>query len=120
MTVSKTNIELLSAQLKRLKVLLVVLTLFQLVYIFMLFSNNHLWLKLHIQYRADLVVALVNFMIAAIFIWFNWKKLPLPKKKKWDNTWMIFFLGIIGMWLWMPSEKELRRLESREKLGGLP
>lgn len=44
-------------------------------------------------------------------LWYVWKRYPVGRKEKWDNTWKIVFLGIIGMWLWYPSKRE------REVLG---
>ena len=48
-----------------------------------------------------------SLLIYTIFIWYNWKRLPIPRKNKIENTWMILFLNLIGLWLWLPNKKQI-------------
>ncbi len=70
---------------------------------------------LYIDYKVIWFILVSNLVIASVFhfyvmisfIFYNWNKLPIEKKKKFDNTLMILFLGPVGMWLWLPSQKEI-------------
>lgn len=46
-------------------------------------------------------------IIDFVFIWYNWKKLPIHRKAKIDNTWLILMMGLIGLWLWIPNKKQI-------------
>lgn len=52
----------------------------------------------------------LNYSFSAVVLWYNWKRFPLERKKKLENTWMILLLGIIGLWLWMPTKKEVESM----------
>lgn len=89
-----------------LKVLLILLTVIHIVNIFIGIFNSRLRLLLIDDYYMNWVIATLQLSIASLFIWTNWK-MQYDKKKKWDNTWKILLLGVIGMWLWMPSKKDI-------------
>ncbi|MDP2058443.1 MAG: hypothetical protein Q8J97_01805 [Flavobacteriaceae bacterium] len=54
-------------------------------------------------------MAITHLIVTGVFIWFIWKKLPRGNKNKIDNTLMILFLGLIGMWLWLPNKNEIKK-----------
>jgi hypothetical protein len=37
----------------------------------------------------------------------------LRKKTKTNNTFVVLFLGIIGMWLWIPNQNEINKLTEK-------
>ena len=92
------------SEIANLRVLLTGLTLIQLTYLIFIFADYENYIKLIFSFHLDWIVAIIHYIVTGIFLWYNWKKLPIEKKKKIDNTWMIIFLGIIGMWLWIPSK----------------
>ena len=71
------------------------------------FTDTKLWNKLDSNFKLIWLIGGLNLIVVGIFIWFNWKKLPIKKKEKINNTLMILFLGIIGMWLWIPNKGEI-------------
>ncbi|OAD92310.1 hypothetical protein A7A78_08715 [Aequorivita soesokkakensis] len=101
----------LRSDLKKLKFLLIGLTIIELANILLMFTRDVLWFKF---YNLQWVIFGIHYSIAAIFIWFIWKKMPLEKKSKSNNTFLILFFGIIGMWLWMPNKKEVNKLIQKQ------
>lgn len=75
-----------------------------------IFVDSTLWVKLDFEYKTNWLIGGLNLIVAGIFIWFNWAKMPLEKKTKTDNTLLILFLGIIGMWLWIPNKRDMDKL----------
>ena len=55
--------------------------------------------------------AFMHYLGIVIFLWYIWTRYPADKKKKTNDSLMIVFVGIIGMWLWLPNEKELNKLK---------
>lgn len=101
------------SDLKKLRILLIILTLIQIGYIIIIFTDTKLWIKLDIDHKANWLIWTLNLIVAGIFIWFNWTKMPTDKKTKTNNTFMILFLGIIGMWLWIPNKREINKLAEK-------
>lgn len=100
----------LKSELKRLKFLLIILSIIQLGYLLIVFFNAKLWIELGIGYKLNWLIFALNLIVSGIFIWFNWKKMPIKRKEKTNNTFLILFLGIIGMLLWMPNKREVNKL----------
>lgn len=105
-----SNFENLKSDLKKLRGLLIILTLIQIGYTIIIFADEQLWMKLDFEYKVNWLIMGLHCLTTGIFIWYNWKKMPIVKKAKINNTFMILFLGIIGMWLWMPNKRELNKL----------
>lgn len=101
------------SDLKKLRILLIILTLIQIGYMIIIFADSKLWIKLDFDYKANWLIWTLNLIVAGIFIWFNWTKMPIKKKTKTNNTFMILFLGIIGMWLWIPNKREINKLTEK-------
>lgn len=103
----------LKSDLKKMKILLTVLTIVEVCY----FGSSFIGLKttvvLDLKYQAIWIIWFFHYLTVGIFIWYTWKKMPLAKKAKIHNTIMVLFLGIIGMWLWFPSKKELSKLQEQ-------
>jgi len=105
------NSETLISDVKKLKVLLIVLTIIQVGYL--IFSDTKLLMKLDLEYKIKWLVWGLHLLTALIFIGYNWKKMPIDKNSKTNNTYMILFMGIIGMWLWIPNKRELNKLTEK-------
>lgn len=101
------------SEIANLRLLLIALTVFQLAYVIFMFANNETYFEVVFKFRLDWIIAIFNYTVAGIFLWYNWKKLPIEKKKKTDSTWMILFLGIIGMWLWIPNKAEIKKMNEK-------
>jgi len=93
--------------LKKLKIFLIVLTLIEIGFILLLFFNTDELISYIFKNNLDQVFGLFHWLSVAIFIWFIWVKMPKDKKSNINNTLMIVFLGIIGLWLWFPNKKEI-------------
>lgn len=97
------------SDLKRMRILLIILTLIQIGYVIIVLIDTKLWFKLDMNYKVNWLVFGFHFMVTGIFIWFNWNKLQIPRNKKMSNTFLFLFLGIIGMWLWIPNNQEMNK-----------
>lgn len=102
------------SDLKKLRILLIFLTLLQLGYLAIVFTDTRLWVKLDLVYKVNWFIWGLNFIIAGIFVWFNWARMPISNASKISNTFMILFLGIIGMWIWIPNN-EINYFEPTDK-----
>jgi hypothetical protein len=106
--------EKLKSEIKKLRTSLIILTLIQVGYMIIVFSNAKLWVKLDFEYKVNWLIWGLNLIVMGVFIWFNWTKLPIEKKTKTNNTFMILFLGIIGMWLWIPNQREINKMIEKQ------
>ncbi len=101
------------SDLKKLRILLIILTLIQIGYMILMFADTKMWVKLDFNYKANWIIGILNLIVAGIFLWFNWTRMPIGKKTKTNNTFLILFLGIIGMWLWIPKKSEIDKLTEK-------
>lgn len=101
------------SDLKKLRALLIVLTFIYLGYFVIMMTDGALWTKLDLEYKAPWIIGGLSLTCSGVFIWFNWKRMPLEKQVKINNTFMLIFLGIIGMWLWMPDKNEIDKLSQK-------
>tara|TARA_R110001632_G_scaffold45215_3_gene114863 strand:+ start:2439 stop:2792 length:354 start_codon:yes stop_codon:yes gene_type:complete len=113
MTENNIKEQVNESEIANLKLLLIALTVLQLAYLIFMFANHETYIKLIFNFHLDWIMTFVNYIVAGIFLWYNWKKLPIEKKKKTDSTWMILFLGIIGMWLWIPNKSEINKMNEK-------
>ena len=100
----------LPSHIFRLKILISIWTILFITYLVIIYANTELWLKLNSLYRSDMLFTVINITLTIIIMWYNWSHLPIEKEKKIENTWMILFLGIIGIWLWLPNKKEISEM----------
>ncbi|MFK5889758.1 MAG: hypothetical protein QM486_03375 [Flavobacteriaceae bacterium] len=106
----KIDIERLELAFKRLKLLLIIMTIIELSYVLVNSTDQLEVIKFIFQNNIDKMLWVLHLLLVGVFIGFIWKKFPANKKSKWNNTLMILFLGVIGMWLWFPNKKELEKL----------
>ena len=102
--------ERLISDLKKIRTLLIVLTTVQIGYLIPLFIFSDLLLEPSVLSLTTWIMRAFHFLVLGIFIWYNWTRMPISKKEKRNNTYMLVFLGILGMWFWMPNKKELKKL----------
>lgn len=103
--------EKLKSEIRRMKLLLIVLTIAQIAYMIAAYSSFKFWMKLDDEYHVNIALFIFQLGTIAFFIWYVWKKFPGERKQKTNHTLMIVFLGIIGMWLWLPNKRELEKLK---------
>jgi len=102
----------IKSDISKLKIFLILHTIITLTFFFGLSMNLIPWIEQNLSYNESLIIfGLMNYLGIAIFLWYIWKKYPGDKKKKTNDSLMIVFVGIIGMWLWLPNEKELNKLK---------
>ena len=110
MTELQSLTENFKSDLKKMPILLIILTLIQVGYLIIRFTDAKLSIILDFDYHINWLIWGFHYLTVGIFIWYNWKKMPIEKKTKTNNTLMILFLGIIGMWLWIPNKSEINKL----------
>lgn len=101
------------SEITRLRIALIVLTIVQIGFLIITFADFKAYIKLYYETHSNWILTAMHISTMAVFLWYNWKRLPLEKKKRTDNTWMILFLGIIGMWLWIPNKKEIEKMNKK-------
>ena len=111
MTKETHNSDKLKSDVKKLKSLLIPLTVAQVIYMLVTFTNPQLWMKLDFDYNLNWIIGIVHIAVVATFIWYDWKKMPDNESQKMKNTFLILLLGIIGMWLWLPNKTEIDKLK---------
>ena len=125
MTELKTDSEKFKSEIKKLRILIIILTLIEVIYFVLIFgggtiliNNNEkdsnsiiIWILSFVT--SGFIIWILHLLVMTIIIWYNWKKMPIVRKKEIDNTLMILFLGILGMWFWIPNKKELNKLTEK-------
>ncbi len=53
---------------------------------------------------------LLKFIPGFYAVWFIWKKMPVRQSRKWSESFFVLFLNIIGLWIWIPSQKRMKQL----------
>ncbi len=99
-----------------LKVLLILLTVFQLWWLGALFFEKEIAYSEYGQILSMLLYLYGN-ILTAVCIWYTWQRLPIANNAKRDKTWMLiilgfFGLGIIALWLWLPNKREMEKWRS--------
>ena len=125
MTELESDTENLKSDFKKIRILLITLTLIELVYFLLIIGNGTYWVKSSEKNTHSIIIWILSFiasgffiwlfhpLVMGIIIWYNWKKMPINRKKKIDNTLMILFLGIVGMWFWIPNKREINKLTGK-------
>lgn len=49
-------------------------------------------------------------IILILFLVVNWTQDPFGRKGKISNSFLLVWLGFIGMWLWLPNKKKQQQL----------
>lgn len=101
------------SEITRLRIALIVLTIVQIGFLIIMFADIKAYIRLYYETYSNWILTTMHISTMVVFLWYNWKRLPLEKKKRTDNTWMILFLGIIGMWLWIPNKKEIEKMNEK-------
>lgn len=60
----------------------------------------------------------MNLSMVALFITFLWIYMPDSNKEKTSHSFMILFLGIIGMWMWTSHARSVLR-SANERISDL-
>ncbi len=98
--------------IKILKWFLISLTLVELLYTAMNWIDLKTIIALDLEYRVNLILGGVHLFFVGFFVFYIWRFMPYNRKEKINNSLMILFLGVIGMWLWIPNKKELSKLNN--------
>jgi hypothetical protein len=106
------DIEKLKYDLKNLKRLLIFHTVIYVSLIFYVVAQNYPEIALDNNMYQSLVW--LNLLVICYFIWFIWTKMPTSQIDKIRGSLLIFFLGILGMWIWFPSKRKIDKLFSEQ------
>src|SRR5690625_7347280 len=102
----------LQSYLKTIRVVLIFLTVFELIYLGVTLSDKQLRLKLDDNFQGLWVILIFHIVMLRIILWLNWTKFPINKKMKMPYAYIVVFLGIVRMWLWMPSCNDIDKLSN--------
>lgn len=108
-TKNTSQMKKLKTYLKTLRILLIPLTVMEVVYMGITLSEKKILAKLD-EFHFLWIFLIYHIIMLIIILWLNWTKFPIPKKMKIKNTYMVVLLGILGMWLWMPSSEDIESL----------
>ncbi len=106
------DIEKLKYDLKNLKRLLIFHTVIYVSLIFYVVAQNYPEIALDNNMYQSLVW--LNLLVICYFIWFIWAKMPSSQIEKIRGSLLIFFLGILGMWIWFPTKRKIDKLDSEK------
>jgi hypothetical protein len=106
---SHPNLEKFLLNVKIMRTLAIMLTIFQLSFISAMFFTNF-WINFFVDSYGNLYYLGIDLLISGIFIWITWKKMPFERKIKVNNTFLVIFFGFIGLWLCTPNQTELKKL----------
>ena len=109
----KRDIIQITKEIEQLRIVLIVFTPIQIAY-FILLVTTPPPTETTGYSNPMILFTVLQFAVVGLFIWYIHAKMPTSEKSKTNSTLMIFFLGIIGMWLWIPSKAELRKLAGEE------
>jgi|GEM_PF-2723046 len=104
--------EKLQSYLKTLRVILIFLTAFELIYFGIALSAGDLRRSIDEQFYIGWILLVAHLIMLFILLWLNWYKFPINDKMKTNNSFLLIFLGVLGMWLWMPSSDDIDNLSN--------
>jgi len=122
LTEPKIDPEKFKSEIKKIRISLITLTFIEVIYFVLIFGGGVILINNNEKYSHNIliwilsfissgfIIWILHFIVMTIIIWYNWKKMPIIRKKKIDNTLMILFLGILGMWFWLPNKMEFNKL----------
>lgn len=97
----------LQSTLLTIRILLIPLTVFEIIYFGIALSAGQFRKSLDADYHAFWIILIYHLVMWGMILYINWTKFPIPKKMKINNSLLITFMGILGMWLWMPSSDDI-------------
>ena len=102
--------EYLKSAINKFRILFIALTIIQLSYLVVKLFAAKLWLKIDEDYNVKLIVQGLHYVTVGAVVWFIWMRMPIQKNAKINQTFMILFLGVIGMWLWLPNKRKMNQV----------
>ena len=94
---------------KPLRILLIILTFAELLYLILLFSNLLYLGGYNLVNNLEMGLQLFHIVVALIVIKYIWVNELVSTKLKIENTLLVLIFGIIGMWLWFPAGDKKRK-----------
>ncbi len=96
------TLEKLLPELKIIRLILNIYTILHLVILINFFTNI-------IGHNFNLILG-INIVFILTFLSFLWFRLPISKYDKIGETVLILIFGIFAIWMWIPSEKGLKKM----------
>jgi protein-S-isoprenylcysteine O-methyltransferase Ste14 len=106
------NFTTLKRELKIFKIALAFFTCIELTFFCAIFYDPSLGFSLTREYHIHWILVVLTLIFTGIALHYIWKKIPNPKSKKTNATFLVLFLGIIGLWLWLPNKREFKQIET--------
>lgn len=99
--------------------MLIILTVFEFLYIIVGFGGFAIILNNRLLDISFVLLWLFSIIFSGVILWvfqiiltiyilkYNRKNMSTTQEKNRDSLKMIMFTGIIGLWLWLPTKKEI-------------
>jgi|SRR5690554_1282330 len=100
----------LKTEIKKLRIALWILTFSILTILILSLFLESKWLNPYLFFYVLFALIILHFIYVVIFIIYIKSRYPANSNQKIKDVIMILFLGIIGMWLWLPTKDELEQL----------
>lgn len=114
----KINTSKLKSDINKFRISLIILTIFQLIYLltivgsfalivkYKITDSGIIYLWIFLILAGTIILGFFKMIFTFIVKKYERKNIPITQKKNNDNFLMIMFTGIIGLWLWLPNKKE--------------
>lgn len=96
------NFEKLLSELKTIRLILKIYTILHFIVLVAFFTNF-----MRVNYE---IICGINIIFLLIFLSFLWFRLPISKIDKIGETILIILFGLFALWMWIPNEKELKKM----------
>ena len=116
------NPEKFKSDIKKFRITLIILTVFHLGFFGILFGGFFFIVKNGITdggvialwflalFLSGLILSIFQIILSYRMKKYERKYMPVTSEKNKDNFRMMFFTGIIGLWLWLPNDKEVQKI----------
>jgi hypothetical protein len=100
-----SNFKKLLFEVNKIRLILQIYTILHLIIFLILFTN-----VVKVSYQ---LLFVIHYLFLLIFISFMWLRLPMATISKVGETILILIFGLFALWMWIPSEKELKIMVSK-------
>ena len=100
----KYNFEKLLSELKIIRLILKIYTILHLLVLVTFFTT---FMRINIE-----IIFGINIIFLLTFLSFLWFRLPMSRYDKIGETLLIILFGLFALWMWIPNEKELKKMNN--------
>jgi len=104
------------SDIKTLRRLLIFQTVLFFAFVGLLLVGSELKVNLQQDYNLLFWFLLIYYLLILVFLWYLWTKFPSPRSVKINDTLMIIFLGVLGLWLWLPNQRQVDQMSEKLRI----